>query len=224
MAYFGWRTMRIEVVLSRAAVRSGTADSPLGMGAEMIRKFSMMVFALIIALPALPHARQAPTGQNHLALHLMNNTEFALFLKRLDIGALRWKSQLRNVDVKSLGLEHGETEELERTYNLCLQALDNTREEIQKLSQKQTLKLDFLLLVDLNELARDLDGLNRDLADPVTVRGRSAAQKSLGYAREVLDIDVALAPHISEFQHHVLAFAGVIDAARDHAGQGGNQP
>ncbi len=224
MAYFGLRTMRIKVMLSRAAVRSGTADLPLGMGAEMIRKFSMMVFALLIAVPALSHARQAPTGQNHPALHLMNNTEFALFLKRLDIGALRWKSQLRNVDVKSLGLEHRETEELERSYNLCLQALDNTREEIQKLSQKQTLRLDFLLLVDLNELARNLDALNRDLTDPVTVGGSSTAQKSLGYAREVLGIDVALAPHLVEFQHHLLAFAGVIDTARDRSGQSGNQP
>ncbi len=149
----------------------------------------------------------------------MNNGEFALFLRRLDMGASHWKAQLRSVDVKSLRLEHHESEELQRSYGLCLQSIDNTREEIQKLSQKQTLKLDFLLLVDLNDLARNLDGLNRDLADPLTVGRTRTAQKSLGYAREVLGIDAALTPHIAEFQHHVLAFAEVIDDTLDRTGQ-----
>jgi hypothetical protein len=185
----------------------------------MLRKLGQTVFALLIALPAFPHAAQVPITDAHPALHLMNNSEFAIFLKRLDLGVIQWKTQLRNVDLKSLGLDHRESKELNRSYNLCLQALDNTREEIQKLSQKQTLKLDFLLLVDLNDLARNLDGLNRDLADPVTLRESSGTQKSLGYAREVLGIDVALAPHVNEFQHHVLAFAGVIDATLDRAEQ-----
>ena len=66
--------------------------------------------------------------------------------------------------------------------------------------------------LSFQRLARNLDGLNRDLAN-VTEVGSPTAQKSLGYAREVFGIDTALAPHIAEFQHHILAFAGVIDAA-----------
>jgi len=104
-----------------------------------------------------------------------------------------------------------ESDELERSYNRCLQTLDNAREEIQKLSQKQTLKLDLFLLIDLNELARNLDALDQNLMTPAA-GGSSGAQKSLGYARQVLGIDVALATDISTFQHHFLAFTGVIDA------------
>jgi hypothetical protein len=100
-----------------------------------------------------------------------------------------------------------------------VQSLDNTREEIEKLLQKQTLKIDFLLLVDLNDLARNLDGLDRDLANSMTAGGNIDAQKSLRYAREVLGIDLALAPYNAEFQHHVLAFAGIIDATLDEADQ-----
>jgi hypothetical protein len=91
-----------------------------------------------------------------------------------------------------------------------LQSLDNTREEIQKLLQKQTLKLDLFLLIDLNELARNLDSLDQGLVNTVT--GSGSAGRTLGYAREVLNIDVALATDISTFQHHLLAFTGAIDA------------
>jgi hypothetical protein len=104
-----------------------------------------------------------------------------------------------------------------------LQTLDNAREEIQKLSQKQTLKLDLFLLLDLNELARNLDMLDQGLMNPA-VGGNSGAQKSLGYAREVLDIDMALATDISTFQHHFLAFTGVIDATLDRAESDAPQP
>ena len=189
----------------------------------MKRKLAITVFAFLIAVPAFPDVREAPTKQVYPALHLMSKNEFALFLRRLDTGVLRWKVQLSHVDVRSLSLDRHEGEELERGYNLCLQSLDNTREEIRKLSQKQTLQLDFLLLVDLNDLARNLDGFNRDLAS-ATAGGSPTAQKSLGYAREVLGIDSALAPHIAEFQHHILAFAGVIDAALDRTEQGADQP
>jgi hypothetical protein len=189
----------------------------------MLRKLGTTVFALLIALPGFPDAPRAPIAEARPALHLMNNTEFALFLKRLDVGVTQWKAQLRNVDVKSLGLDNRESMELKRSYTLCLQALDNTHEEIQKLAQKQTLKLDFLLVVDLNDLARNLDGLNRDLVDRMSSRESSRAQKSLGYAREVLGIDAALAPHMTEFQHHVLAFAGVIDATLDRSEQDEDQ-
>jgi hypothetical protein len=54
--------------------------------------------------------------------------------------------------------------------------------------------------------------------------GNGGAQKSLGYAREVLSIDVALATDISTFQHHFLAFTGVIDATLNQADYEGSQP
>ena len=179
-----------------------------------MRKLAITVFVFLIAVPAFPDVREAPAGQLYPTLHLMSNNEFALFLTRLDTGLLRWKVQLSHVELRSLRLDRQEVEELGRSYHLCLQSLDDTREEIQKLSQKQTLQIDVLLLVDLNDLARNLDGLDRDLAN-VTEGGSLTAQKSLGYAREVLGIDTALAPHIAGFQHHILAFAGVIDAALD---------
>jgi hypothetical protein len=175
------------------------------------------------ALSATPRDKRAPVGHSDPAPRLLNNGEFALFLRKLDTGVLAWKAQLKSHDVKSLGFSVQESEELERSYNLCLQSLDNTREEIEKLLQKQTLKLDFLLLVDLNDLGRNLDGLDRDLASTMTDGRNAAAQKSLRYAREVLSIDVALAPYNAGFQHHVLAFAGVIDATLDEADQDSDQ-
>jgi hypothetical protein len=153
----------------------------------------------------------------------MNDSEFAIFLKRLDTDVLRSQAQLKKMDVKSLSLDLQEGEELERSYNRCLQTLDNAREEIQKLSQKQTLRLDLYLLIDLNELARNLDALDQGLMNPA-VGGSSGTQKSLGYAREVLGIDVALATDISTFQHHFLAFTGVIDATLDQAESDASQP
>jgi hypothetical protein len=92
----------------------------LGRGGQMIRKLAITVFVFLIAVPAFPDVRKAPTGQVYPALHLMSNNEFALFLGRLDTGLLRWKVQLSNVDVRSLSLDRQEAEELERSYNLCL--------------------------------------------------------------------------------------------------------
>lgn len=178
----------------------------------MIRKLGITVFALLIALPAFPETRQPPAGQMSLGLRLMNNSEFALFLARLDTAALRWEALLKNVNVKSLGLDSDDSGELERSYSLCLQSLDNTREEIQELSQKQTLRIDLLLLVDLNDLARSLDGFDRDLANAATAGGNGTIQKSLGYVKGILGIDTALALYTAEFQNHVFAFAKVIDA------------
>lgn len=183
----------------------------------MIRKLGMTAFALLIALPAFPETRQPPTGQMSPGLRLMNNGEFALFLARLDTAALRWEVQLKNVDVKSLGLVSDDGTELERSENLCLQSLDNTREEIQELSQKQTLRIDLLLLVDLNDLARSLDGFDRDLANAATAGNNSATEKSLGYVKGILGIDMALALYTAEFQNHVFAFAKVIDSQLEQA-------
>src|SRR5579862_9315572 len=121
------------------------------------------VFALLIALPASPHAWKAPAGHSDPALRLMSDDEFTLFLRRLDTGVLHWKGQLSQIDIRSLILDQQEGAQLQRSHDLCLQSLDNARKEIHRLSQKQTLKLDFLLLVDLDDLARNLDELNRDL-------------------------------------------------------------
>jgi hypothetical protein len=190
----------------------------------MIRKLIITVFAFLTAIPAFSNTHQSGSVQTHPALHLMNDSEFATFLKRLDTDMLRSQVQLRNMDVKSLSLDLQQSEEMERSYNRCLESLDNAREEIQKLTQKQTLKLDLFLLIDLNELARSLDVLDQGLVNPVAVGGSSAAQKSLGYGREVLSIDAALARHITEFQHHFLAFTGVIDATLDKAEHDPAQP
>ncbi len=195
----------------------------------MLRKTIIMVFAFLGAIPAFAHTTQFPagqvaTGQAQPALRLMNDREFAVFLERLDSDLLRSQLQLKKMDVKSLSLDLQEKQELERSYGQCLQSLDNTRDEIQKLSQKQTLKLDLFLLIDLNELARNLDALDEVLVNPVAVSGTSGAQKSLGYAREVLSIDGALATEISTFQHHFIAFTGVVDATLERPGQDGSQP
>ena len=157
-------------------------------------------------------------------IDLMNDGEFTTFLKRLDTDMLRSQVQLRNMDVKSLNLDVQQNGEMEGNYNRCLESLDNAREEIQKLMQKQTLKLDLFLLIDLNELARSLDVLDEGLVNSVAVGGHGAAQKSLGYGKEVLSIDAALTRHIIEFQHHFLAFTGVIDASLEPAEADGSQP
>jgi len=186
----------------------------------MTRKLIITVFAFLSAVPAFSHTSQftaSPTEQPQPALRLMNDTQFATFLGRLDSAMLRSQVQLKKMDVQSLSLDVQEREELQRSHERCLQSLDNTREEIQKLLQKQTLKLDLFLLIDLNELARNLDSLDQGLVNTVAVSTSSQNQKSLGYARQVLGIDVALATDISTFQHHFLAFTGVIDATLDQA-------
>ena len=193
----------------------------------MIRKLIITVFtafAFLTAVPAFSNTRQSGTVQARPALHLMNDSEFATFLTRLDSDMLRSQLQLRNMDVKSLSLNVQQTGELEGSHNRCLESLDNARQEIQKLTQKQTLKLDLFLLIDLNELARSLDDLDQGLVNSVAVGGRGAAQKSLNYGREVLSIDTALSRHITEFQHHFLAFTGVIDASLDQPEHDPAQP
>ena len=189
----------------------------------MIRKLIFTVVVFLSAVPAFANNARPAVGKDHPALHLMNDDEFALFLKRLDKNVLRSQVQLKQMDVKSINLGSQDGEELERSYDRCLQTLDNAREEIQKLSQKQTLKLDLFLLIELNELARNLDTLDQNLITPAS-RGGSDAQKSLGYARQVLGIDVALATDISTFQHHFLAFTGVIDATLNQSEDDPSQP
>src|SRR5216683_641597 len=196
---------------------------------QMIRKVFITVFAFLGAIPAFAHTTQfstgqVVTGQAQPVLRLMNDREFSTFLERLDSDLLRSQLQLKKMNVKSLSLDLQEKQELERSYSRCLQSVDDTRDEIQKLAQKQTLKLDLFLLIDLNELARNLDALDDVLLNPAAVRGAGGAQKSIGYARDVLGIDSALATDISTFQHHFIAFTGVIDASLEPADADASQP
>jgi hypothetical protein len=196
----------------------------------MFRKLIITVSAFLSVIPAFAHTTQFATGQvataqaKPVALRLMSDREFSTFLDRLDSDLLHSQLQLKKMDVKSLSLDLQEKQELERSHGRCLQSLDNTRDEIQKLSQKQTLRLDLFLLIDLNELARNLDAVDESLMNPVAVNGTKGAQKSLGYAREVLGMDGALATEISTFQHHFIAFTGVIDASLEPADQDASQP
>ncbi len=188
----------------------------------MFRKSMIAAVAFLSALPAFANNTQIPSGQFQSSasqaqpvLRLMNDREFSSFLERLDENMQRSLAQMKKMDIQSLSVDTQEKQDLETSYNRCLQSLDSTREEIQKLSQKQTLKLDLFLLIDLNELARNLDALDEVLLNPAAVNRTSGAHKSLVYAREVLSIDGALAPQISTFQHHFIAFTGVIDASID---------
>jgi hypothetical protein len=195
----------------------------------MLRKAMITVLAFLGAIPAFARttqfsAAQAAKGQAQPVLRLMNDREFSAFLVHLDSDLVRSQQQLKKMDVKSLSLDAQDKRDLERSYSQCLQSLDDTRDEIQKLSQKQTLKLDLYLLIDLNDLARTLDAMDEVLLNPTTVGGTGGAQKSLGYAREVLNIDGALAAETSTFQHHFIAFTGVVDATLDQSEPDPSQP
>ena len=196
----------------------------------MIRKLLITGFAFLSAIPVFANTTKFETGQvatgqeKPVALRLMSDREFTTFLGRLDSDLLRSQLRMKKMDVKSLSLDLQEKQELERSYSRCLQSLDDTRDEIQKLSQKQTLKLDLFLLIDLNELARNLDALDESLMNPVAVNGTSGARKSVSYAREVLGIDGALATQISTFQHHFIAFTGIVDATLEQPDPDGAQP
>jgi len=71
--------------------------------------------------------------QGHPALHLMNDSEFVIFLKRLiRMYFARSAIEKNEYEIPPLNLGVQENEELARSYTRCLQSLDNTREEIQK--------------------------------------------------------------------------------------------
>ena len=195
----------------------------------MKRKFMIAALAFAAAFPVFANTTKLPTppaaeGQPQPVLRLMNDREFSAFLDRLDASLLRSQMQLKKMDLNSLPMDAQERQELDRSYFQCLQSLDNTRDEIQKLSQKQTLKLDLYLLIDLNELARTLDSLDEMLVNPASISDANGARKSLGYAREVLGIDGELARQISTFQQHFIAFTGVIDASLDQPEADASQP
>jgi hypothetical protein len=46
----------------------------------------------------------------------------------------------------------------------------------------------------------------------------------MSYARQVLGIDGALATDISTFQHHFIAFTGIVDATLEQPEPVGSQP
>ena len=183
----------------------------------MFRKAIIVVFALLSSVPAFANVTHSTTGQAPAALHLMSDDEFATFLDHLGADLISSQEQLQKMDMKSVSLDPQQSADMERSHEWCLQSLENARKEVQKLSQKQTLKLDLFLLIDLNELARNLDALDQGLLNPVAVSGNGGARKTVSYARTVLDIDVELAADISTFQHHFLAFTGVVDATLDQA-------
>jgi hypothetical protein len=189
----------------------------------MNRKFIITFFAFLSAIPALASTTKFDASQlanaqpRPVALRLMSDSEFSSFLHRLDAELVRSQLQLKKMDLKSLSLDVQDKADLQRSYGSCLQSLDNTRDEIQKLAQKQTLKLDLYLLIDLNELARNLDALDESLTSPSAISGSAGAQKTLGYAKEILGIDGTLASEISTFQHHFIAFTGIVDASIDQS-------
>lgn len=189
----------------------------------MIRRLAIVVFLWALAGPAFAQAPQSPAPPDLKALRLMNDTQFNQYLKRLDADMVSWKARLRAVDVTALRVGPEDAKEIRRSYSLCMLVLENARGDITQLTQKQTLKLDFLLLVDLNALARSLDRLSSNLASPVTVEKASFAHKSIGWAREVISIDAALAAHMNEIQQHVLALAGLLDDALERGEQKSDQ-
>ena len=182
----------------------------------MNRRFLAAALALAGAVPAFANTTQLPARRvqpDQQVLRLMSDSEFSAFLGKLDSAVVRAEQQLKKMDVASLSRDPQEKQELQRSYDRCLQSLENTRDEIQKLQQKQTLKLDLFLLIDLNELARNLDVLDETLMSPASLNGASAGQRCLDYAREVLSLDGSLGSQITAFQHHFIAFTGVVDAS-----------
>ena len=174
---------------------------------------------LILGVPALSQTPQSPAAVPPPAPRMMYSNQFSRFLKKLDADAVKWETRLRNIALASLGVQDREQKEIERSRNFCLQALENVREDIGRLSREQTLKLQFLLLIDLNALARNLDGLSVNLASPVSLHETTAAKESLEWAKEVLGIDEELALYFPEFQYHLLALAELRDAAAAQAEQ-----
>jgi hypothetical protein len=167
--------------------------------------------AVLVAAP--PVAREPPVSSNDAVLRTIDPREFNRFLKTLDADVETWQTRIRSIDVARLGVKYQEQEEIERRHRSCQEALERIRNEITKLSQDQTLTLDVLLLIDLNSLARNLDGLSVNLASPLTVQEAGAAHRFLEWAEEILGIDQELARHINELQYHVLALAAVSDTA-----------
>lgn len=172
---------------------------------------------------AAHESKETPVSSNNAVLRAMDSRQFHNFLKTLDSDLVIWQARLNSIDVKRLAVGYREQEEIERRYDSCQEAVKHVRDEVTKVSQDQTLKLDILLLIDLNALARNLDGLTVNLASPITAEGLSAAQESLEWAKQALRIDEELAPRIAALQYHTLELAGVWETALGMAPQFGSQ-
>jgi hypothetical protein len=160
-----------------------------------------------------PVASEIPAGSGNAVLRAMDPRQFSRFLNLLDTETATWQARLRKIDISGIGVEYQEQEEIQRRYNSCQDALEKARSEVVQLTQGQALKLDLLLLIDLNSLARNLDGLSVNLASPLTAQDMSAAHESLAWAMEVLHMDEELARLINDFQYYALTFAGLRDEA-----------
>jgi hypothetical protein len=194
----------------------------------MVRK-PILAVALLFAVPAFANnTRISPShfaaSQPQPVLRLMSDSEFATFLQNLDSDLVHAQLEMKKMDLKAVSLDPEESQELARSYERCLQSVENARDEIQKLSQKQTLKLDLFLLIDLNQLGRNLDLLGESMVNPATVNGSGGARKALTYAKAILSIDDSLATKISTFQHHFIAFTGVVDATLQQDDPDASQP
>ncbi len=175
-------------------------------------RLTLVMFALLFAIPALAQVGLRPAA-GAPGLRLMNDTQFSQFLKRLDADIVAWQGRLKTLHLHSLAADPQEEKALRSTHMLSMQALENARNDIQALTRQQTLKLDLMLMVDLNGLARSLDRLSSDLINPLSIHEPTAARKSLSWGREVLAMDTGLAAHVGAIQQHVLGLAGVLDAA-----------
>ena len=173
---------------------------------------------------AAPVTQAAPANSGVAAPQAMDTREFNHFLKVLDDDAMGWRVRLKNIDIADLGIDYQEQADVAWRYDFCQETLDRIQDDAAQLLQNQTLKLDLLLLIDMNALARSLDGLSVNLASPLTAPAKNAEHASIGWAQEVLDIDQQLSPLITEFQYHTLAFAGVLETALDKAHQDADQP
>lgn len=184
------------------------------LGSKTFAGLLIAALALAPAFPAYSESRPDSTAQASPALHLMNETEFATFLSRFNAAQLHWEEELKSLDARSLSLnlEREDRAALEQSYGLCLESLNMMGQQARELSRKQTMRGDLLLLVDMDDLARNLDELDRDLASASAAAQYDAAPKALSYVREILGINTALAASVAEFQNHVFAFAKLIDA------------
>ena len=174
----------------------------------MIRALAVSAFVSLSLLPGGLQARQSSPAQTPSSVYPMGDSDFALFLKRVDADTVRWEAQLRSVKVKSMRLDPEARERVEKSYNMCEQSLKESRNDIKKLSRKQTLPDDSQLLFHLNDSGVSLDKLDRDL----TNRNRVALTRLADHdasSPDTLNMAIALNSDLITFRRHVLAFAAV---------------
>ena len=174
----------------------------------MIRALAVSAFVSLSLLPGGLQARQSSPAQTSSSAYPMSEGEFAQFLKRVDADTVRWEAQLRSVKVKSVRLDPETRESVEKSYNVCVQSLKDSRNDIRKLSRKQSLTDDSQLLFHLNDLAVALDKLDRDLGNRNRVALTSLADHD-GSSPDTLDMAIALNSDLITFRRHVLAFAAI---------------